>query len=131
MALANATAFTSATRRASTFGGSTGGLGVNSGTVDVGRGFPGAQKVSRLRDQSINGLYLASQLYPSTTEQEVSSGVTKNVIVISSPVLNHTGRSTADVIAEREVPSKRRSGIGGISYKGRFLFFTRQESIKQ
>ena len=38
--------------------------------------------------QSINGLYWVSQLWPSMSTQEESSGVTKNVSEVTSPVEN-------------------------------------------
>ena len=89
------------------------------------------QKVRLLNFQSINRLQRKSQSYPRTAEQDESSGVMKNLIFIVSPEANSIGKSTALVIQVREVPSKSRSGRGGISYVGREFTVTNLASIKQ
>jgi hypothetical protein len=72
-----------------------------------------------------------SQFNPSTNEHVESNGVTKNVKGVSSPVGNQIGRSTAWVMMELEVPSRRRSRIGGISEVGIRCFETNFGSTKQ
>ena len=68
-----------------------------------------------LADQSINGLYLCSQLYPRTITQEESRGVTKNIEVKMSPVGNQIGMSDAWVIQVLTEPSRRQSARGEMS----------------
>ena len=72
-----------------------------------------------------------SQLYPNTTEQEESRGVTKQVTVIVSPVGKHRGKSTEAEIRDVEEPSKSRSEIGGIGVVGRSCSLAKLLSTKQ
>ena len=74
------------------------------------------RKVSiQLSDQSINGLYCRSQLYPKTSAAEESRVVTKNVEARMSPDGKRMERLTARVIQVLEVPSIRCSCRGGIA----------------
>ena len=63
--------------------------------------------------QSINGLLWVSQLCPRTREQELSSGVTYNVIGMITLESKQTGRVVTQVIVLFEVPLKRWSLSGG------------------
>ena len=72
-----------------------------------------------------------SQLYPKTTEQDGSSGVTYRLIVIDSLEENNTGRSKDCVMMELEVPSNNFSSMGGTEERGSLWRWTNFESTKQ
>jgi hypothetical protein len=55
-----------------------------------------------------------SQFNPSTREHEESNGVIRNVNGVVSPVAKRIGKNISCVISEFDVPSNRRSRIGGI-----------------
>ena len=72
-----------------------------------------------------------SQLYPNTTEQEESRGVTKQVMVRVSLVGKHKGKSTEAEIHDVEEPLKSRSRIGGIGVVRRSYSLAKLLSTKQ
>ena len=70
-------------------------------------------------------------MYPNTTEQEESRGVTKQVTVIVSPEGKRKGKSTEAEICDVEKPSKSWSGIGGMGVVGRSCNLAKLLSTKQ
>jgi hypothetical protein len=75
---------------------------------------PGEQKKIWPDAQSINGLCQVSQLYPSTTEQAESRGVTYNSTGVESPEGKETSIRTFSAIIVPRDPLKTRSLSGGI-----------------
>lgn len=97
----------------------------------VGPAEPGERKMIWPETQSINGLWRASQLYPSTAEQAESRGVTYSSTVVVSPEGKEMSIITISEMTVPEEPSNRRRPIGGIETRVRLFFVQKTESMKQ
>ena len=83
-----------------------------------------ARKVNRRVVQSTNGLYLTSQLSPSTASHDESSGATKNRMWWTSPEGKPMSNEIFSEMYKTEVPSNIERGSGrftGFVCKWNFL----------
>jgi len=81
--------------------------------------------------QSIWGLLTISQLWPSTTSQDPSRGITKNLIWKDAPQGNFIGNVTVRFTQLLTIPSIRERGRGLMSWYASLLFTTNTESMNE
>jgi hypothetical protein len=90
-----------------------------------------AESGERKNAQSINRLCWVNQLYPSTTEQAESRGVTYSSTGVESPEGKEMSiRTFLEIIVPGD-PSKRQRPSGGIGTQVRLLVVQRTGSMKQ
>lgn len=99
--------------------------------AEVGPAEPGERKMIWPETQSINGLWRVSQLYPSTTEQAESRGVTYSSTEVVSPEGKEMSMKTLSEMTVPKEPSNRRRPIGAIGTRVRLFFVQKTESMKQ
>jgi len=81
--------------------------------------------------QSIWGLLIISQLWPSTTSQDPSRGMTKNLIWKDAPQGNFIGNVTVRFTQLLTVPSIRERERGSMSWYASLLFMTNTKSMNE